>query len=212
MPQPHPLRDSINITGGIIMFEFLKDSIGNEIQVERGGPHSVSGKLVAIRNDFIVMENDEQEVVYIQSKHIKTITESILKDVKATQLESNDENHEDDENYEDDEKYENYENSPTDTTRIETLQPIIDAADLMELLSQLKHRMVRIDGTVEGVVLSINEDFITLLQGKEFQHIPIYHMKSLTVLYKKVGAEKEKHTKENEKESREDLKSSKADK
>lgn len=56
---------------------YLKSLVGKMIKVNRGGPESKSGQLLAVKSDFLVLYvTDTESVVYYQLKHIRSITEN----------------------------------------------------------------------------------------------------------------------------------------
>lgn len=55
--------------------EFLLTLLQKVIKVERGGPESRVGKLLAVEDDYIVLLTKEDGVVYYKTEHIKSITE-----------------------------------------------------------------------------------------------------------------------------------------
>ena len=56
--------------------------VGKTIKVDRGGPESRSGKLLAVFEDFFVLLTEKDGVVYYKTNHIRSITESSKDDMK----------------------------------------------------------------------------------------------------------------------------------
>lgn len=56
--------------------------VGKTIKVDRGGPESRSGKLLAVFDDFFVLLTESDGVVYYKTNHIRSITESAKDDMK----------------------------------------------------------------------------------------------------------------------------------
>ena len=56
--------------------------VGKTIKVDRGGPESRSGKLLAVFEDFFVLLTEKDGVVYYKTNHIRSITESAKDDMK----------------------------------------------------------------------------------------------------------------------------------
>jgi spore coat protein B len=54
---------------------YLMSFIGKSVRINRGGPESVNGKLIAVHADYIVVLTKEG-IVYVNTAHIKSITES----------------------------------------------------------------------------------------------------------------------------------------
>ena len=54
--------------------DFLQSLIGKMVKINRGGPDSLTGKLLAVKSDFLVVKTREG-VVYVANRHVKSITE-----------------------------------------------------------------------------------------------------------------------------------------
>jgi len=52
----------------------LEDLVGKKVKINRGGPNSIVGKLLAVKSDYLVVWTKEG-VVYVNKKHVKSITE-----------------------------------------------------------------------------------------------------------------------------------------
>lgn len=53
----------------------LNDLLGKEVKVNRGGPDSAQGRLLAIQSDHLVLHTKDS-VVYINGSHVKSISEN----------------------------------------------------------------------------------------------------------------------------------------
>ncbi|MES5953126.1 spore coat protein [Bacillus fungorum] len=62
--------------------DFLKDLIGSFVRVNRGGPESQKGTIVAVCSDYFVLKNEKGELYYYQIRHLKSVTKNV-KDCKA---------------------------------------------------------------------------------------------------------------------------------
>ncbi|MEH7072712.1 hypothetical protein [Neobacillus drentensis] len=62
--------------------EMMNLFVGKTIRVDRGGPESRSGKLLAVFEDFFVLLTEKDGVVYYKTNHIRSITESAKDDMK----------------------------------------------------------------------------------------------------------------------------------
>lgn len=49
--------------------------IGRVVQVNKSGPGATVGQLLAVKEDFLVVRAENQEIIYFTLEHIKTITE-----------------------------------------------------------------------------------------------------------------------------------------
>lgn len=55
-------------------FTYLDDFIGRVVQVDRGGPESQSGILLANREDFFILKGENEAIYYYQHAHVKSIS------------------------------------------------------------------------------------------------------------------------------------------
>lgn len=53
---------------------YLRNLIGKNVKINRGGPDSLEGKLIAVQNDYVVLKTKDG-VIYINASHVKSITE-----------------------------------------------------------------------------------------------------------------------------------------
>jgi spore coat protein B len=146
-------------------FRFLNDSIGKMLNFERNGPEKITGKLLDINSDFLVVMSENEEILYVNCNHIKSLSEAVINEVQMTSNASRDP----------------YASAPPEP-------PILEALDFADLLAQMKHRQIRINHgphAAQGVLIEIRPDSITMLHnGNDFVHYPTYHIKSVTVIYK----------------------------
>ncbi|SEG68896.1 DUF2642 domain-containing protein [Paenibacillus sp. UNC499MF] len=54
---------------------YVVNLIGEEVKINRGGPDSVTGKLINVHTDYLSLQTNEG-VIYINASHIKSVTES----------------------------------------------------------------------------------------------------------------------------------------
>jgi hypothetical protein len=162
---------------------FLNDSVGKSVRLERGGPDKLEGKLLAIMDDAIAVQTNNEGVVYVNCQHIKTISESVIPEIELNRQSSD-----------------AYTSSAEDE-----LPPLIEAVDFQDLLCKLKHRLVRVNhggpNSLQGVLIEIRPDVITILhEMKDYVHYPIYHIKSITWILN-TRSKQEAEEKDDKKES-----------
>jgi spore coat protein B len=56
--------------------ELMNMHVGKTIRVDRGGPESRIGKLLAVFEDYFVLLTENDGVVYYKTNHVRSITES----------------------------------------------------------------------------------------------------------------------------------------
>ncbi|MBT2743473.1 hypothetical protein [Bacillus sp. ISL-77] len=62
--------------------EMMEQFVGKTIKVDRGGPESRSGKLLAVFEDFFAILTEHDGVVFYKTNHVRSITESSKDDMK----------------------------------------------------------------------------------------------------------------------------------
>lgn len=62
--------------------EVMNLHLGKIIRVDRGGPESRIGKLLAVFDDFFVLLTESDGVVYYKTNHVRSITESSKDEMK----------------------------------------------------------------------------------------------------------------------------------
>lgn len=57
----------------------LRDLVGKEVKINRGGHDSLEGKVLAVKSDYLVLCSNHK-IFYINTEHVKSITELFCKD------------------------------------------------------------------------------------------------------------------------------------
>lgn len=50
--------------------------VGKTTKIDRGGPNSRTGKLLAVSDDFLTLLTEDDGVIYYSMRHIKSVTEN----------------------------------------------------------------------------------------------------------------------------------------
>lgn len=58
----------------------LSDYVGSDVKINFGGPESRTGELVAVKSDYLVLNTEEEGVVYYQLSHIKGASIKVTED------------------------------------------------------------------------------------------------------------------------------------
>ena len=131
----------------------IKPFVGKIIKIDRGGTESRIGKLMEINDDHLILYTEEDGIVYYQNYHIKSVTENVKNDLNL-----NDEVPEDIE----------YKN----------------VATLERLLDSLKYQWIRINRggpeKLEGVLIDVKNDYISLINQEEIVRISMFHIRNLS--------------------------------
>lgn len=145
-------------------FSFMSDSIGRTIQVERGGPDKIAGKLIHIASDYLAVQKENGEIVYVNTEHIKNVSEPVIPQLQTTGSEPAD----------------------ADTNATEPNPSILlEATIFQDLLPQLVTQMIRVNlggpNSLQGILTSTSNEYITVLHDmRDYVHYPLYHIKSIT--------------------------------
>lgn len=161
-------------------FEYLCDAVGKMIQIERGGPDKLQGRLLAVKVDHLIVETADS-IVYVSSRHIKTVSEPILTEMII--------------------------DDPGDGQEDAPLPIIIDTENLRDLLTKLTHKLVKINqnspNALEGVLLTVREDAVTILHKmQDYVHYPLLHIK--TIIWVINAPVKEENKKDDKKDNEKD--------
>ncbi|WP_243387268.1 hypothetical protein [Bacillus kexueae] len=137
--------------------DWVNRNLGQMVQINRGGPESRVGKLLGYHEDYLTLYTAEEGLLYFQIHHIKSITtNSVLNAIPNI-------------------SYQN--NNPT------------QAATFRQLLESLKYQWVTVNRggpeKLEGVVESVDSDYMMMIVDKEIIRITIFHIKSISYGYQK---------------------------
>lgn len=126
--------------------------VGQSVKINRGGPDSVEGVLLSVQNDYLSVWTKDNKVVYISTTHIKSITAT----GKSGGVQG-------------------------------AMASPIRSYNFASLLQALRYRYVQINRggpeKLEGIVADANQSYLMLaVKGEEVVRIPIYHVKSVSVV------------------------------
>ncbi|MCI1693481.1 hypothetical protein [Aneurinibacillus aneurinilyticus] len=130
----------------------LEHWLGNAIQVNKSSDAEVNGRLLGVKDDYLVIEQKNGEHIYYKTEQIRSIT------MNVQDVDGHSQVHEEKEN------------------------PYCNEAKFKELINRLKHRYVRIhcgENDVCGMMAGSRQGDVLLVQGHEviilFAH-GIYHI------------------------------------
>lgn len=139
-------------------FHFLREHVGKEVKVGRGGPHSHKGRLVSAQFDHVVIEDGKGDIYYCPCNHIKDV--SVM----------NDQEHK-----KDSDAGQDLRSKPTPTARF--------TRHFKNVLWGMEDSPVQINKggpeKVEGILREIHPHHIVVEHKKEIVHIMKSHIKSL---------------------------------
>ena len=132
---------------------------GMEVRVNRGGPESVTGTLLASLNDVLVLKLPNGTIVYFNLEHVKSVTP----------LANN--------------AGRNGQNRPPAGAAHAMFPPWLTFRGVLE---SFRHRFVQINQggpeKVEGILAGVGGGTVTLISGKEVIRIAIHHIRSVNLL------------------------------
>ncbi|TKD72463.1 spore coat protein [Pseudalkalibacillus hwajinpoensis] len=137
-------------------FSHMKDYIGHNVQINRGGPEKQFGELLDLQKDFLTVKGENDVVFYYHAAHLKSVTVNTKEELEVTV-------------------------TPIPEEKVVTFAK---ADSFNELLQALQYSWVQINRggpeKVEGALLSISEDHVILANDAELMHISMFHIKSVS--------------------------------
>ena len=147
--------------------EMLLTLVDKVVKVDRGGPESRIGKLLAVDEDYITLLTEGEGIVYYKTHHIKSLTDNAKNEMQF--------NVEVPENFE-------YKKDANFKSVLEQLK---------------YHWIKINRGgpeTLEGVLDDINEDYVTIVANEEVIRLSMFHIRNVSYgvkVEKTEAAEKE---------------------
>ncbi|GIO32519.1 MULTISPECIES: hypothetical protein [Paenibacillus] len=142
--------------------------VGQTVKVNRGGPDSVEGVLLSAQNSYLAVWSKDKKIVYISTQHIKSITASQgSQGSRSGGAQSG--------------------SKGSRSGGASYMGRPIHAYSFAGLLQSLQYRHVQINRggpeKLEGVIINTNQNYLMLaVKGEEVVRIPIFHIKSVTVV------------------------------
>lgn len=132
----------------------MESMINRRVLINRGGPESRLGYLLAIKDDHLVLQNDEEGIIYFKTGHIKSI--SLQKDQLAEPM--------------------------IEESKMES--PWLDVNHFDEILENMRLSKVQINRggpeSVHGVLLDYTDGLLTLLANHQIINIFTDHLKNIS--------------------------------
>ena len=148
-------------------FDYLS-LIGKEVRLDRGGPESKQGRVVAGGTDYVVIYNEKDGLIYYNTQHLKSITQNTKNSMEYSEVEN----------------------------EIPATLKIMQAGSFLELLRGMKNLWCQVNRggheSVQGVLAEMNEDYINMVVNHELVTIFSYHIKSISYGVKKENQEDKK--------------------
>jgi spore coat protein B len=156
----------------------LSSLVGRSIRVDRGGPESRLGKLIAVKDDHIVvfLKNDVEEgMLYYKTDHIKSLS-----------LETR------------------YVSAISDAYDESAALNYVDEPNFASIITHMKFRWVQINRggpeKLEGVLIDATDDQITLISGNEIVQVLPFHIRNISYGIKKQNDQDQNNNQNNNKD------------
>ena len=134
--------------------EMMLTLMGKVIKVDRGGPESRIGKLLAVEDDYFTILTEEDGIVYYKMQHIKSLTMDTKSGLKFDM------------------------EVPTDLTFLEEC----DFKSVVGKLRHEWIKVNRGGPEMlEGVLDQVNDDFVTIISNGEVIRLAMYHIRNISV-------------------------------
>lgn len=138
--------------------------VGKDVRVDRGGPESRMGKLLVVKDDYIVVYIKDTGNVYYKTEHIKSISVDTrtIADTSVVVIDP-------------------------DLPEL-LLPPIIDGVDFIAVVKEMKFRWVQINRggpeKLEGVLTDVTDILVTLTVGSEIVRVMPFHIRNISYVNK----------------------------
>jgi spore coat protein B len=134
----------------------LSSLVGKIVRIDRGGPESRVGRLLAVKPDHLVIYCEGEGIVYYKNDHIKSISIDERENIKRL----------------------NQENM--------FIPPFLDFDDFTTVLKNMTYRWVQINRggpeRLEGVLTDANDERILLVVKDEIVSVFNFHVRNISYL------------------------------
>lgn len=150
--------------------------MGKQVRLDRGGPESRQGEIVAVGFDYVGIYNEKDGLIYYNTSHLKSMTVN-TKDTMEYLL-----------------------TAQPNATPLK----IMEADNFIGLLKGMKNLWCQVNRggheSVQGVLADANDDYITMVVNHELVTIFNFHIKSMSYGVKKENQEEKKEQKQEQKQ------------
>ncbi|WP_026692232.1 hypothetical protein [Peribacillus kribbensis] len=151
--------------------EMMQTFVGKTLKVDRGGPESRIGKLLAVGEDFFSLLTQDEGVIFYTTHHIKSITEN-SKNKFGLEIEA-----------------------PQEFVAFPTFRKAINSLQWQWVKINRGGKE-----SLEGVLEDVNDDFITVVMHEEIIRISMFHVRNISLGVKTEEKKEDSETeKENQK-------------
>jgi len=178
------------------------------VRINGKGPESRVGKLIDVRDDYVIIYTEDDGLIFYRDQHIKSLSTPFEK-MEST----NDSGEKETESVTE----ELVEEVPKVNTELENLLKLSAAASMNDLLTNLKYSWIKVNRkgpeSVEGLLVDSNDQHLVLAVDNEILRISTYHIKNFSVNTKtsKEEPEETNNAKDDSKNSKDESKDKSGD-
>ena len=148
------------------------------VRINGKGPESRIGKLIDVRDDYVIIYTEDDGLIFYKDQHIKSLSTPLEK------LESTNDSEEKETDQNTEELLEEGE-VPKVNTELENLLKLSSAASMNDVLTNLKYSWIKVNRkgpeSVEGLLVDSNDQHLVLAVDREVLRISTYHIKNFSV-------------------------------
>lgn len=134
--------------------EMFNNLLGKVVKIDRGGPESRIGQLVTVKGDYFTLLTVEDGLVFYQSRHTKSITQTIDRELGF---------------------YSDFLN------RFRFIPPR-DFRGVLNSLRNFNVKINRGGPeSVEGILMDVNCDFVTVMTRGELIRVALFHIRNISL-------------------------------
>ncbi|MEH7383040.1 hypothetical protein V7138_21430 [Bacillus sp. JJ1533] len=174
-------------TNDTITFEnfnqLMTSLVGEVVRINRGGPESKTGKLVEVKNDYLIIYDKMDGLIFYAIDHIKSVTKLTME----TNEDGSDSTNNSQKKETEQQKMDEYGEENTDELeQLMTIVKEVEAENLTGILNNLQYGWIKINRkgpeSLEGALAQFDNDnnFLVLVDKHNVIRIPLNHMKSFS--------------------------------
>ncbi|MDD9269986.1 hypothetical protein ACFPES_23295 [Paenibacillus sp. GCM10023248] len=166
--------------------------VGKDVRVDRGGPESRLGKLLVVKDDYIVVYIKDTGNVYYKTEHIKSVSVDTrtIADTSVVIVDPD--------------------------LPEPLLPPVIDGVDFIAVVKEMKFRWVQINRggpeKIEGILTDVTDILVTLTVGSEIVRVMPFHIRNISYVNKNNEQQQNANGQQEAANNSKDKKDSKKDK
>ncbi|WCN37253.1 hypothetical protein [Aneurinibacillus uraniidurans] len=153
-------------------WDVLKTMEGHTVRINRGGHHSKVGRLVSVKDDYLVLETEKDGLLYYYIHHIKSVSGSKKQEKLTLKM--------------------MLEGNLAQADASETM-PHAKAENMESLLQELQYRWVRINGegpeSIEGVLSDNSASSLTIVANQHVYQVPLFHIRTISQTIAQVSSD-----------------------